>query len=734
MQELRTVTNCTARSLGQVISSKAGLFCDTVEDFAQQFSAVQKQTEAIKHILPRCESNKPPAASGGVELAVGEGHSPLLRRQQPGTPAILRHDPETGDPEMEEIALRETNICAPTPRGRAGGLYPGSSPERRPSSSDSGLGYTFASRSSLRALWPRGNQAYKLSYRRSNIIKREVLQLSPPPRDQDRGGSAALCSPILLWNAVHSTLSLLPPHGCPIVGTSPVPLIPLARRLGAWLSLPNLSRWLIRTVRLGYAIQFARRPPKYKGILFTYVRSHTDASVLRAEIVVLLAKNAIKPVPPAEMKSGFYSPYFIIPKKNGGLRPILDLQDWFAAIVLKDAYFHVSILPRHRSFLQFAFEGQAYQYKVLRDGHGTVPVVRPCVPSGGGALRPGLEARDCQHGYLQHGLGCCMQRAIAVAHQLPRVTGSVSRTSSVSAGPAVEACASLDRQHGDSCLHQSPGWFTLLLHVASCPPSPPLDSDVAQIAMYRSYSRVAEPCSQHTLTTAHSPWRMETPSPGGSAHLESIWGSPESSLCQLFYSLTEAPIGMDALAHSWPRGLIKYAFPPVSLLAQTLCKIREDKEKILLVTPFWPTRICFAELMLEDSPEEGPSFSGVGHHLAPASRSVEPSHVASGWDTVGLSGLPQAMEKLERRLSPSTLKVYVAAIVAYHDTVDGFHLGRHHLLIRFLRGARRLNPPRPHLIPSWDLSMVLTGLRRDPFEPLESVEIKYLSNKGVIGC
>ncbi|KAL1279104.1 hypothetical protein QQF64_025777 [Cirrhinus molitorella] len=41
-----------------------------------------------------------------------------------------------------------------------------------------------------------------------------------------------------------------------------------------------------------------------------------DASVLRAEIAVLLTKDAIEPVPPAEMKSGFYSPYFIVPKKG----------------------------------------------------------------------------------------------------------------------------------------------------------------------------------------------------------------------------------------------------------------------------------------------------------------------------------------------------------------------------------------------------------------------------------
>ncbi len=51
-----------------------------------------------------------------------------------------------------------------------------------------------------------------------------------------------------------------------------------------------------------------------------------NAPVLREEIAVLLAKDAIEPIPPVEMRQGFYSPYFIIPKKGGGLRPILDLR------------------------------------------------------------------------------------------------------------------------------------------------------------------------------------------------------------------------------------------------------------------------------------------------------------------------------------------------------------------------------------------------------------------------
>ncbi len=194
------------------------------------------------------------------------------------------------------------------------------------------------------------------------------------------------------------------PFRCTTTGTSIVPLEPLAQRLEAWLTLPSLSRWLTRTIRLGNAIQFARRPPKFNGVLETSVAVR-NTPVLREEIAVLLAKDAIEPVPPAEMRQGFYSLYFIVPKKGGGLWPILDLrvlnralhklpfkmlthrrmikciqpQDWFAAIDLKDAYSHVSILPRHRPFLRFAFQrsGMAVQGPPLR----ALPV-SPCVHEG----------------------------------------------------------------------------------------------------------------------------------------------------------------------------------------------------------------------------------------------------------------------------------------------------------------------------------------------------------------
>ncbi len=56
----------------------------------------------------------------------------------------------------------------------------------------------------------------------------------------------------------------IPPR-YPTAGTSVAPLVLLARSLGAWLALPSPSWWLLRTIRLGYAIQLRCcyfRPPR----------------------------------------------------------------------------------------------------------------------------------------------------------------------------------------------------------------------------------------------------------------------------------------------------------------------------------------------------------------------------------------------------------------------------------------------------------------------------------------
>ncbi len=119
MQELRMATNLalrvtkvTARSLGKVMSttvvqerllwlnlaemkdvdkacfldapiSQAGLFGDTFEGFAQQFSAAQQQTEAIQHILPRHDAPTTAAPGARPQCARRRGRPPASSRAAP---------------------------------------------------------------------------------------------------------------------------------------------------------------------------------------------------------------------------------------------------------------------------------------------------------------------------------------------------------------------------------------------------------------------------------------------------------------------------------------------------------------------------------------------------------------------------------------------------------------------------------------------------------------------------
>ncbi len=82
-------------------------------------------------------------------------------------------------------------------------------------------------------------------------------------------------------------------------------------------------------------------------------------------------------------------------------------------------------------------------------------------------------------------------------------------------------------------------------------------------------------------------------------------------------------------------------------------------------------------------------------------------------------------------LAPSTLKVYVVAISAYHIPLGGMSMGNDPLVSRFLRGMLRLRPAARTRVPTWDLVIVLQGLSLAPFEPLEEVPAKFLTLKAL---
>ncbi len=126
------------------------------------------------------------------------------------------------------------------------------------------------------------------------------VPLASPYRDS---GSSARMS----QNAGPSVPSSLTPIRCTTAGTSVVPSVPLARYLGAWLAPPSPSHWLIRTIRLGYAIQFARRPPKFSAVLETSVAVR-NTPVLRDEMA-LRCSDAVQV---ALLKLCFYLLFYLL--------------------------------------------------------------------------------------------------------------------------------------------------------------------------------------------------------------------------------------------------------------------------------------------------------------------------------------------------------------------------------------------------------------------------------------
>ncbi|KAJ1152752.1 hypothetical protein NDU88_005527 [Pleurodeles waltl] len=149
----------------------------------------------------------------------------------------------------------------------------------------------------------------------------------------------------------------------------------------------------------GYTLPFREFPPLIPPRPSYCSQEHL--LLLEQEVEVLLLKGAVELVPEQERGQGVYSRYFLIPKKDGRLRPILDLrilnwflkqekfkmltlaqvllalnmEDWMVSVDLQDAYFHIPILKSHRKYLRFVVGSQHYQFAVLPFGLTSAPRV-----------------------------------------------------------------------------------------------------------------------------------------------------------------------------------------------------------------------------------------------------------------------------------------------------------------------------------------------------------------------
>ena len=139
-----------------------------------------------------------------------------------------------------------------------------------------------------------------------------------------------------------------------------------------------------------------------------YQQGGQEDTLIEEEIQSMLDKGAISMVQPVDRQ--FVSPLFLVPKKDGSQRPVINLKklnqfveyqhfkmeglhllkdliqpgDFMIKVDLKDAYFSVPVCQEHQKFLRFRWQGKLYQFHCLPFGLGPAPriftkVMRPVI-------------------------------------------------------------------------------------------------------------------------------------------------------------------------------------------------------------------------------------------------------------------------------------------------------------------------------------------------------------------
>ena len=144
-----------------------------------------------------------------------------------------------------------------------------------------------------------------------------------------------------------------------------------------------------------------------------------------------------------------------------------------------------------------------------------------------------------------------------------------------------QACPCPDRQY--SCLlHKSPGRDQVSPLSQGGPETTLLVTPRPDLT--EGHSRGSEPGSGPPLQVRTSPRGVEDTLITGGQFMGTLWSGPdrlrfmsrETTHCPRWFSLNppKGPLGLDALSHKWPEGLL-YAFPPLPLIPYLLNSLRD---------------------------------------------------------------------------------------------------------------------------------------------------------------
>ncbi|KAI2651794.1 Protein P [Labeo rohita] len=406
----------------------------------------------------------------------------------------------------------------------------------------------------------------------------------------------------------------------------------------------------------------------FNGVLPTLV-GPKQALVMEQEVNTLLRKEAIEVVPPHDRESGFYSRY---------------------ASQVQDAY------------------SQAGRVTDQVRGHMKELGLR-------------LNAKKSVLSPVQRTtyLGVVWDLTTMQARLSPaRIESILTSVKRVKIGrPERPSCAGAHRQHSGGLLHQSPGRSAVTAPEQAGTPDPLVGPGETPLAQSSSYPWASQSGSRRPVETGAKAWGMETPPRGGGAHLDPVWSSSSGSICDSG-DFAMSPLDLSESSSSPETGC-----HGTDVAEASSVRISPDRSAPGSSGESAPGRHftnVSSPVLARPSIVLGPDFSP-----------LRPSFGNSSQEGSPLTG--SVLEFLQARfasgLTYSTLKVYVAAISAFHVPLSTPSLGRHPLVSRFLRGVLRLRPPVCSCVPTYDLAVVLEALCKPPFEHLEEISDRFLSLK-----